>query len=58
MQILTLNNGLKRLNTLSDVSYADHVAADKKGNVAAVTNDGILFLLQQGEVGISPIQHT
>ena len=50
MQILTLNNGLKRLNTLSEVSYADHVAADKKGNVAAVTNDGILFLLQQGQI--------
>ena len=50
MQILTLNNGLKRLNTLSEVSYADHVAADKKGNVAAVTNDGVLFLLQQGQI--------
>ena len=50
MQILTLNNGLKRLNTLSEVSYADHVAADKKGNVAAVTNDGNLFLLQQGQI--------
>ena len=50
MQILTLNNGLKRLNTLSEVAYADHLAADKKGNVAAVTNDGTLFLLQQGQI--------
>ena len=50
MQILTLNSGLKKLNTLSEVSYADHVAADKKGNVAAVNNDGTLFLLQQGQI--------
>ncbi len=50
MQILTLNNGLKRLNTLSEVAYADHLAADSKGNVAAVTNDGILFLMQQGQI--------
>ena len=50
MQILTLNNGMKRLNTLSEVTYADHVAADTRGNVAAVTNDGTLFLLQQGQI--------
>lgn len=50
MQILTLNNGLKRLNTLSEVDYADHLAADSKGNVAAVTNNGTLFLLQQGQI--------
>ena len=50
MQILTLNCGLKKMNTLSEVSYADHLAADEKGNVAAVTNDGTLFLLQQGQI--------
>ena len=50
MQILTLNCGLKTLNTLSEVAYADHLAADDKGNVAAVTNDGTLFLLQQGQI--------
>ena len=50
MQVLTLNSGLKRLNTLSEVAYADHVAADTRGNVAAVTNDGTLFLLQQGQI--------
>ena len=50
MQILTLNNGLKRLNTLSEVAYADHLAADGRGNVAAVTNDGTLFLMQQGQI--------
>ena len=50
MQILTLNCGLKKLNTLSEVAYADHVAADDSGNVAAVTNDGTVFLLQQGQI--------
>jgi len=50
MQILTLNCGLKRLNTLSEVAYADHTAADDKGNVAAVTNDGKLFLMREGEI--------
>ena len=50
MQILTLNNGLKRLNTLSEVDYADHLAADSRGNVAAVTNSGTLFLMQQGQI--------
>ena len=50
MQILTLNNGLKKLNTISEVAYADHSAADENGNVAAVTNSGILFLMQQGRI--------
>ena len=50
MQILTLNCGLKKLNTLSEVAYADHLTADDHGNVAAVNNDGTLFLLQQGRI--------
>ena len=50
MQVLTLNCGLKKLNTLPEVDYADHLAADDRGNVAAVTNDGTLFLLQQGQI--------
>ena len=50
MQILTLNCGLKKLSTLSEVAYADHVTADDKGNVVAVTNEGTLFLLQQGQI--------
>ena len=50
MQILSLNSGLRRLNTLSEVTYADHSAADKNGNVAAVTSNGTLFLMQQGQI--------
>ena len=50
MQILTLNSGLKKLNTLSEVAYTEQLAADSRGNVAAVTNDGTLFLMQQGQI--------
>ena len=50
MQILTLNCGLKKLNTLSEVAYAEQLTADDCGNVAAVTNEGTLFLLQQGRI--------
>ena len=50
MQILTLNNGLKKLNTINEASYVDHSAADNNGNVAAVNNNGTLFLMQQGHV--------
>ena len=50
MQILTLNCGLKKLNTLSEVAYAEQLTADDRGNVAAVTNEGTLFLLQQGRI--------
>ena len=50
MQILSLNSGLRRLNTLSEVKYADHLAADDKGNVVAVTNSGTLYLMQRGQI--------
>ena len=50
MQILTLKNGLKRVNTLREVNYADKIAADSSGHVAAVTSDGRLFLMQKGVV--------
>ncbi len=50
MQILSLNYGLKKLNILTEVTYADHIAADDRGNVAAVNNDGTLFLIRQGQV--------
>ena len=50
MQILTLNCGLKVLNVLKEVSYADDSAADEYGHVAAISNSGTLFLLQGGRV--------
>ena len=50
MQILSLNYGLQRINTLTEVTYADDSAADGKGNVAAVTDSGMLYLLRGGQI--------
>lgn len=50
MQVVTLNGGLRKVNVLSEVSYADHAAADQTGYVAAVTNEGTLYLLRQGQI--------
>ena len=50
MQVLTLSNGLKRVNTLWEVNYCDKLAADENGHVAAITSNGRLFLLQKGQI--------
>ncbi len=50
MQVLTLNYGLRRVTTLSEVLYADDVAADENGRVAAVTNSGVLYLISRGQI--------
>ena len=50
MQILTLNSGLKKVRTLGEINYADDSSADSRGNVAAVTSDGRLFLLNGGRI--------
>ncbi len=53
MQVLTLNTGLRRIGTISEVNYADNIAADKNSRVAAVNSAGYLFLMQQGKVTLS-----
>ena len=50
MQILTLKSGLKKTSTLWEVNYADSISADNNGNVACVTSDGRLFLMQKGQI--------
>ena len=50
MQVLTLNSGLKTESTLFEVNYADDVAADGAGHVAAVTSNGRLFLMKEGRI--------
>lgn len=50
MQVLTLNSGLKQVNTLTEMNYTISVGADERGNVAAVTNDGRLYLLNRGQI--------
>ena len=57
MQILTFNGGLKKVNTLWEVNYADHIAADGEGRVAAVTSNGRLFLIKSGQI-LSSLQLT
>ena len=50
MQVLSLNYGLQRVNTLSEVVYAEDSAADQHGNVAVVTDGGILYLMRKGQI--------
>ena len=50
MQILAMNNGLKAVNTLDEVNYADSITADENGHVAAIASDGRLFLMDKGQI--------
>ncbi|MBO4809608.1 MAG: HD domain-containing protein [Lachnospiraceae bacterium] len=50
MQIIVMNNGLKAVNTLSEVNYADSITADETGHVATIASDGRLFLLKGGNI--------
>ncbi|WP_029232243.1 HD domain-containing phosphohydrolase [Butyrivibrio sp. VCB2006] len=50
MQIIAMNNGLKVVDTLEEVYYADSIAADNNGHVAAIASDGHLFLLKNGKI--------
>ena len=50
MQVLSLNYGLQRITTLAEVHYAEDCAADEDGRVAAVTENGMLYLLRQGQI--------
>ena len=50
LQMLIMNNGLKVANTLREINYADSITADQKGNVAAITSGGQLFLMNKGNI--------
>lgn len=50
MQVVALRNGLRKVNTFTEVNYADKITADRIGNVAAVTSDGRLFLIKGGQI--------
>ncbi len=50
MQVLVMNNGLKAVNTLDEISYADCIAADTDGHAAAIGANGSLFLLKNGNI--------
>ena len=53
MQVLVMNNGLKTVNTIEEITYADSITADQNGNVATIGSDGKLFLIREGEVRAS-----
>ena len=50
LQVLTMNYGLRQVNTLTEIYYADDMDADREGHVATVTSGGTLYLLQGGTV--------
>ncbi|MCR5283566.1 MAG: HD domain-containing protein [Lachnospiraceae bacterium] len=50
LQILMMNNGLKVAHTLEEVNYADSIAADEMGHVAAIASGGRLFLIKEGQI--------
>ena len=50
MFVLTLDSGLRAVNTLGEVHYAESISADLSGNAAAVNQEGELFLMRGGKV--------
>ena len=51
--ILTLNSGLKILNTISEIGYVQSLSADTDGHVAAISANGTLTVLKQGNIILS-----
>ncbi|MCR5544289.1 MAG: HD domain-containing protein [Eubacterium sp.] len=45
LQIMTLDGGLHMVQELPEIIYAHSIDTDSKGNVATVTNDGELFII-------------
>ena len=50
LAVLTLSNGLKVCDTVPEIMYAKSICADKNGNVATVSDEGILYLLRGTEI--------
>lgn len=50
MVIVDITGGLKVTDTLDEIVYANSVAADRSGAVAAVASDGTLFLMREGRI--------
>ncbi|MDD6269876.1 MAG: two-component regulator propeller domain-containing protein, partial [Oscillospiraceae bacterium] len=43
--VLKISDGLKVYDIISDIVYAKSISADDKGNIAAVSDDGTLYLV-------------
>ena len=50
LQILSLSGGLQMLSNVPEIVYAHSLDADRRGQVAAVTNAGKLFILRDKKV--------
>ncbi len=50
LQILSLSGGLQMLSNVPEIVYAHSIDADRRGQVAAVTNAGKLFILRDKQV--------
>lgn len=50
LAVLKLSNGLSVYQTIPEIIYAISVSADKNGNVSAVTNNGDLYLINDGKI--------
>lgn len=48
--VLTLSSGLRVYDVIPDIVYAKSISADDNGNVAAVSDDGALFLVHGSEI--------
>ncbi len=48
--IVRLENEINVYNVIPEVRYAQDISADKKGNVAAVTSEGKLYILNNGQL--------
>lgn len=50
LSLIRMPNGVRVEKTFKDVFYVISLASDRKGNVAAVTNDGSLYILRDEKV--------
>ena len=50
MAIVDISGGLTVTDTIEEIVYASSVSADQNGNVAAVSDNGTLYLIRDGQV--------
>ncbi|MGN0596427.1 MAG: HD domain-containing phosphohydrolase [Ruminiclostridium sp.] len=48
--VLTLSGGLKVYDIIPEIMYARGICADSSGNIAAVTDEGVLYLIRGTEI--------
>ena len=50
LAIVTLSSGLSICDIIPEIVYATSMSADKNGNVAVVTSEGILYLVKGNQI--------